>query len=134
MNCCYCGGAIGVDIHDNRDGTFQHYSKIDCADVLRIERTALKAERDAAILRASEDREKWRGVLAMAELAMAAHPCNVDQCSCRELRARFSEERNDETVTLCSGVINPYVSAVLCKLPSGHTGSHVHTIKWENAH
>lgn len=36
-----------------------------------------------------EEREKWRGVLAMAEQAMAAHPCNVAQCPCRELRENF---------------------------------------------
>jgi len=45
--CSFCSGAIGPDVHENSDGTFRHYSPLDCADVLKIQRNANRAVLDA---------------------------------------------------------------------------------------
>lgn len=45
--CSFCSGAIGPDVHENQDGTFRHYSPLDCADVLKIQRNAYKAALEA---------------------------------------------------------------------------------------
>lgn len=45
--CSFCSGAIGPDVHENQDGSFRHYSPLDCADVLKIQRNAYKAVLEA---------------------------------------------------------------------------------------
>lgn len=53
----------------------------------------LAASYESLKRRAAEDREKWFGVLQLAEMSMAAHPCDMPHCSCRELRQRFDREK-----------------------------------------
>jgi hypothetical protein len=40
--CSYCGGNLGMNRIESAGGGFRHYSKMDCCDVLMIQRNAYK--------------------------------------------------------------------------------------------
>jgi hypothetical protein len=68
-------------------------------EILKRDYEKLKQERDYWEHRANSLRRQWLGVVGMMERVVAAHPCNVERCSCREIRARIDAKLTDEKKT-----------------------------------